>query len=55
MEPRLDAHSVRKCEMSHAWPAGRVAKCLLMVVLLGLCKCYEEFGLDLLHLKSALR
>ena len=32
-----------------------VAKCLLMVVLLGLCKCYEEFGLDLLHLKSALR
>ena len=32
MEPRLDSHSVRKCEMSHAWPhpgvvssvAGRV-------------------------------
>ncbi|KAK0131253.1 hypothetical protein N1851_034041 [Merluccius polli] len=31
-----------------------VAKCLLMVVLLGLCKCYKEFGLDMLHLKSAL-
>ena len=32
-----------------------VAKCLLMVVLLGLCKCYKEFGLDLLYLKSILR